>query len=73
MIMRGTNYIMDSLGIKSIERNVGIYEAEILKRVTKILSLNLKSARLYLSYLNSFYRLWPKRPYLSLVTESINF
>ena len=30
--------------------------------VTKILSQNLKSARLSLSYLNSFYRLWPKRP-----------
>ena len=30
--------------------------------VTKILSPNLKSARLPLSYLNSFYRLWPIRP-----------
>ena len=30
--------------------------------VTKILSPNLKSASLSLSYLNSFYRLWPKRP-----------
>ena len=28
--------------------------------VAKILSPNLKSARLSLSYLNSFYRLWPK-------------